>query len=65
MMIKHKNNSQHECFRCGKKEVCITGNSSADECGYSLHGIVSFYTCLNCGAEYEVFEQIHGEEEKK
>lgn len=51
------------CFKCGEDKVFWNSDFDADECGYSLHGIVSFYTCLNCGAEYEVFEQIHGEEE--
>lgn len=56
--------SMLNCFKCGEKAVFITGNASAEDCGYIDDGMVDFYTCQNCGAEYEVFQPFPEEEEE-
>ena len=52
------------CFKCGEDKVFWNSDFDADECGYEHPGIVSYYTCANCGSEYEVFEPFPEEEEE-
>lgn len=37
-------------------------DENAEDAGYDIEGIVSFYTCGSCGAEYEVLTAINKEE---
>lgn len=54
-----------ECFCCSLSRVIWNSDFDAEECGYDRPGIVSFYTCQNCGAEYEVFQPFPEEEENE
>lgn len=49
-----------KCYLCGG-EVIWQFDFMFDECGYEGDGIVSFYTCRDCGADIEVRKTI-GEE---
>ena len=52
---------QWRCFLCGGR--CIWQNDfDLEDCGYEGQGIVHFYTCSKCGAEYEVREVFEDEE---
>lgn len=42
-----------ECVNCGKKSLMWQSDFDFEELGYEGEGIVSFYTCSNCGAEIE------------
>ena len=52
-----------ECFNCRQKKIVWQSDFDAEDCGYDFKGIVSMYTCANCGANYEV--SIKMEEENK
>ena len=45
-----------ECFKCGHRTVAWQSDFDAEDCGYDGVGIVSYYSCQNCGAEYEVVQ---------
>lgn len=42
------------CFNCGSHKVIWGNDWSFDDLDYEGEGIVSTYTCMDCGAEYEV-----------
>lgn len=46
-----------KCLICGSENIICTGNAEADEAGYCCDGLVTFFTCSDCGAEYEVFQE--------
>ena len=50
-----------ECFFCNT-EVIWQSDFDAEELGREEEGIVSFYTCPECGSEYEVFQPTGGKE---
>lgn len=51
-----------ECFYCGGR--CIwNSDADADEVGYYEPGIVAFWTCSECGAEYEVYLKFKEEDD--
>jgi len=55
------------CFCCGENAVYWMSDFDSEDYGYEVAGIVSNYTCGNCGAEYEVFLPIgdgHGEDDQ-
>ncbi len=35
----------------------------AEDCGYDQNGIVSFWTCAHCGAEYEIFIPVASDDD--
>ena len=43
------------CPNCSSYSLHWNSDAEAEECGYSVAGIVTFYHCANCGAEVEVF----------
>lgn len=51
----------YRCFMCGGENVFCSGNAGADEAGYVVDGLVSFFTRPDCGAEYEVFQEEKGD----
>lgn len=48
-----------KCFLCGT-EVVWQNDFDAEDVGYEDEGVAHFYTCPNCGAEYEVYEPANG-----
>ena len=52
-----------KCFICGE-DGCIWGSDFSYEEVYQedIEGVVSFFTCPNCGAEYEVTQRFEEEE---
>lgn len=48
----------NKCFNCGA-DLIWESDFNADEVGYEEEGIVTFYTCPNCGADYQVFIPIN------
>lgn len=44
-----------ECYCCRHMSVYWQSDEDAEDAGYTREGVVSFYTCGNCGAEIEVF----------
>jgi predicted RNA-binding Zn-ribbon protein involved in translation (DUF1610 family) len=43
------------CPACGKQTAIWQSDFDAEDVGYIEPGIVTFYTCSNCGAEIEVY----------
>lgn len=50
------------CFVCNT-EVIWQNDFDAEDVGYTEPGIIQYFTCPKCGAEYEVFEPFEKEEE--
>lgn len=42
------------CFICGGHKVIWGNDWSFEDYGYEGEGIISTYSCMDCGAEYEV-----------
>lgn len=53
------------CTNCGQKTAVWGADFSFEDYGYEGEGIVSNYTCSNCGAEIEVRVAIQPEESKE
>lgn len=49
------------CPCCEKRTLAICGNDSFADFGMSEDGMVSYYTCLNCGCEVEVWKSFEEE----
>lgn len=52
------------CPVCGKRSAVWQNDFDADDAGYLVPGIVTFYTCSECGAEIEAFRPDITETEK-
>lgn len=53
-----------ECYCCRHRAVYWNSDADAEDAGYTEAGIVSFYTCGNCGAEIEMFIPIKEERDE-
>lgn len=52
-----------ECFNCRQKKIVWQSDFDAEDIGYAVKGIVSMYTCANCGAQYEMLMKTEEENE--
>lgn len=43
------------CPVCGKQAAVWQNDFSSEDAGYLEDGIVTYYSCSNCGAEIEAF----------
>ena len=43
------------CPHCNQHGLCWESDADADDCGYEMPGIVSFYHCRHCGAYIEIY----------
>lgn len=53
------------CPACGQFTAIWQSDFDAEDVGYILPGIVSYYTCTNCHAEIEVYVPIEEEEDER
>ena len=51
------------CFECGSTELIWENDYSYEDCGLDGEGIVHFYHCNKCRAEYEVRTAIEEAED--
>lgn len=55
----------YECYHCGSKRVAWMNDFMFEDVGCDGDGIVSFFQCLDCGAEIEVYVSYDNEESDK
>ena len=53
------------CFHCGHNSVYWDSDCTGEEAGYYVDGVVTFFTCANCGAEFEMFVMSDEERERE
>jgi uncharacterized protein with PIN domain len=50
-----------KCFICNEEVIWGSDFSYEEVHGEDIEGVVSFFTCPNCGAEYEVTQRFEEE----
>ena len=64
-MSRNSKRGVWKCFVCGEEKVGLESGSTFEEYGITdRDGLVQFYSCMNCGATYEVYIEYPKEEEK-
>ena len=53
------------CPNCNVSELHWDSSEDAEDCGYVVAGTVSFYHCVNCGAEIEMLVPVENEYKKE
>lgn len=54
-----------ECPRCGQRSLIWQSDFMAEECGYMFNGIVTFFTCTNCGANVELSYELDDDDSEE
>ena len=62
---ERKESGLFECANCGSRQVSWQSDFGFEDMGYEGEGIVTFYECLNCGAQIEYDIRTDDENEKE
>jgi len=53
----------NKCFICGEEKVIWNADNDLEDFDEEGEGIVSEYTCMNCGASYVIYQRFAKEDE--